>query len=163
MSNDPRAAVNRLVDEVINAHRPDLAHEALHPELKLARMGMQGSAQYLAALGSTAQGGLQDGPPPADPIEGFKAVLTLLLGAFPDLRNNIVGPQIVDGDLVISRVQFSGTHEGEFFGVAPTHKKIEFDEVLFQWVTDGKVREVWAVGDELGFLQQLGVLASPQP
>ncbi|WP_262699506.1 MULTISPECIES: ester cyclase [Streptomyces] len=163
MSNDPKAVVNRLIEDVINAHRPDLAHEVLHPNLQLRRMGMQRSAQYLGSLHNSSRDGLNEkGAPPADPIEGFKAVYGLLLQAFPDLRNNVVGPQIVDGDTVITHVTFSGTHEGEFLGVAPTHRKVEFDEVLYQKVTDGKVTEVWAVGDELGFLQQLGVLASPE-
>ncbi|MER5755286.1 hypothetical protein [Streptomyces sp. NPDC002088] len=50
MSNDPKAVVNRLIEDVINVHRPDLAHEVLHPKLQLRRMGMQGSAQYLGSL-----------------------------------------------------------------------------------------------------------------
>ncbi|MGW1027932.1 ester cyclase [Streptomyces sp. NPDC002577] len=163
MSSDPKAVVNRLIEDVINAHRPDLAHEVLHPDLQLRRMGMQRSAQYLGSLSHASRNGLNEqSAPPADPIEGFKAAYAVLLHAFPDMRNNVVGPQVVEGDLVITHVTFSGTHEGEFLGVAPTHRKVEFDEVLFQKVTDGKVSEVWAVGDELGFLQQLGVLASPE-
>ncbi|MER7789670.1 ester cyclase [Streptomyces sp. NPDC097640] len=163
MTNDPKAVVNRLIEDVINAHRPDLAHEVLHPQLRTRRMGMQGSAQYLGSLFQGAGAGLNGrGAPPTDPVEGFKAVYGLLLRAFPDLRNNVVGPQVVADDLVITRVTFAGTHEGEFLGLAPTHRKVEFDEVLFQKVTDGKVSEVWAVGDELGFLQQLGVLAGPE-
>ncbi|MFJ8026777.1 ester cyclase [Streptomyces sp. NPDC096311] len=160
VSNDPKAVVNRLIEDVINAHRPDLAHEVLHPNLQIKRMGMQGSVQYFGSRATASQDGLGGhSAPPADPVEGFKAVYAVLLKAFPDLRNNVVGPQVVADDLVITHVTFSGTHEGEFLGLAPTHRKVEFDEVLFQKVTDGKVSEVWAVGDELGFLQQLGVLA----
>lgn len=159
MSNDPTAVVNRLIEEVINAHRPDRADEVLHPQLKAVRMGMEGSAQYLASRdGSPGTGLREHGQLPADPIEGFKSGFAALLAAFPDFRNNIVGPQVAVDDLVITHITFSGTHNGEFFGVPPTHRKIEFDEVLFQRVTDGKVSEVWALADELGFLQQLGVL-----
>ncbi|HZO35612.1 MAG TPA: ester cyclase [Solirubrobacteraceae bacterium] len=161
-TQDPKAVVNRLINDVINARRPDLAHEVMHPELEVKRMGMQKSAQYLAALNGAGGDGLKDhGGPPSDPIEGFKTAFARILVSFPDMRNNLVGPQVVDGDLVISHITFSGTHQGDFLGCAPTGKFIEFDEVLFQRVEDGKVREVWAIADGLDLLEQLGVIPTP--
>lgn len=154
--NDPKAVVNRLIEDVVNAHRPDLADEVLHPELTVSRRGMQGSAQFLAGRAG-APGGLAGGLP-ASPVEGFKTAFAVLLAAFPDLHNEVVGPQVVDGDLVVTRVRFTGTHDGEFFGVAPTGRRIDYHEVMYQRVTDGRISEVWAIGDELGFLRQLGVL-----
>jgi predicted ester cyclase len=159
---DPRSVVNRLIEDVINAHRPELADEVMDSQIVLRRMGMEKAAAFLASRAAASGGNLRDhASAPASPVEGFKAAFNAILTAFPDMRNNVVGPQVVDGDTVITHITFSGTHEGEFLGAAATHKVIEFDEILIQRVTDGKVSEVWALGDELGFLQQLGVLPTP--
>ncbi len=151
---DPRDVVNRQFEEVVNGRRRDVAAEVFHPDMKILRMGIQEAALYLMASrgrGNGAQAG-------EGSEAGFRQMGAVLDAAFPDARLDVVGPQVAEGDLVVTRVRFSGTHQGDFFGLPPTHRKVEFDEVLFMTVTGGKISEVWALGDELSFLRQLGAV-----
>jgi ketosteroid isomerase-like protein len=53
-----------------------------------------------------------------------------------------------------------GTHRGRLFGIAPTGKSYEAMGINIHHVVDGKIVEIWEVGDALGMLQQLGVVSS---
>ena len=55
---------------------------------------------------------------------------------------------------------YHGTHEGEFFGIAPTGRKIQFETVDVMRVRDGKITEHWGVAKLFSLMQQLGALAS---
>ena len=55
----------------------------------------------------------------------FKEVVAEFRTAFPDLRV-IHEDQIAEGDKVANRWVDRGTHGGEFMGVAPTGKQVEF-------------------------------------
>ncbi|MFJ8025764.1 ester cyclase [Streptomyces sp. NPDC096311] len=165
MPTDPLAVVNRQFQDIINANRPDLAEEVFHPQLIVERAGIQNTVRYLAGRNPSPVGG-PGGPggpagPPTDPIEGFKFGQSTIAAAFPDMRVEVVS-QVVQGDQVVSRVRVTGTHEGDFFGLPATHRKVEFDEVLFMTVTEGKVSRVWGLGDDFAFLEQLGVLPGPE-
>ena len=52
----------------------------------------------------------------------------------------------------------SGTHKGEFKGIQPTGKKFTVTAIDIDRIVDGKVKECWTNMDELGLLQQLGVI-----
>jgi predicted ester cyclase len=54
-----------------------------------------------------------------------------------------------------------GTHEGEFRGIAPTGKQITVTGIGIFRFSDGKVVESWDNFDQLGMMQQLGVVSSP--
>lgn len=149
-TTDPKDIVN-LQFAMINEGRPDLAPQVFHPDMVIDRMGIQYAVEFLLARrAATVVGG--------DAAEGFQNVGKALADAFPDNQLELVGPQIAEGDLVVTRVKFTGTHAGDFLGVPPTGKKIEFFEVLFMRIADDKIIHVWGIGDELSFLQQLGVL-----
>ncbi len=79
------------------------------------------------------------------------------LAAFPDLRET---PEevVAEGDQVVVHHRFIGTHQGPFFGVQPTGKKISFEVVDIYRVADGKIVEERSVADVLGLLQQLGAV-----
>jgi predicted ester cyclase len=156
-ADDPKAIVNHRF-EVLNSHRPEIVHEVIHPQLKSRRMGMQKPAQYIASVFGAARDGLKELVPSGDTIEDFRSAYSVLVNAFPDFRIDVIGPQVAVDDLVVSRVRWSGTHEGEFAGLAPTLRKVAFDEVLFMRVADGKVVDAWAIAEELLLLEQLGVL-----
>ena len=68
-----------------------------------------------------------------------------------------------EGDLVAQRVQFEGTHTGEFQGLPPTHRKVSFSGLELNRFVDGKVVEHWFQLDALGLLQQLGLMVVPGP
>ena len=80
--------------------------------------------------------------------------------AFPDVQTTI-DDQIAEGDKVVTRWTTRGTHRGEFFGIAPTGKRIEFTGIYIDRVAGGKVVEHWDEADILGVFQQLG--AGPAP
>lgn len=93
-----------------------------------------------------------DVPPGA---EGVKAFSTGLRAAFPDL--SLTAEQIVaKGDRVAIPWTLSGTHQGEFLGVPATGNTISTPGIDIYRIEDGKIAEIWTVGDELGLLIQLG-------
>jgi predicted ester cyclase len=82
------------------------------------------------------------------------AMRGLLTAAFPDLRVAI-DDLIAEDDQVVARLTFSGTHQGEFRGIAPTGRSITFSAVRIYRITDGKIVGSWAVQDALGLISQL--------
>src|SRR5215207_9722438 len=79
--------------------------------------------------------------------------------AFPDWREEIV-ELVAEGDTVAGRFRCSGTHLGEFLGEAPTHKRMDVEEVFFLRTKDGKFVDFWGLEDSMGRLRQLGLLPS---
>jgi len=80
-----------------------------------------------------------------------------LRAAFPDLRFT-TDDQIAEGDKVVVRYHFQGTHQGDFQGMPPTHKRVTYTGILIYRLADGKIAEQWTEFDLLGFLRQLGVI-----
>ena len=76
---------------------------------------------------------------------------------FPDEQVTIE-EQIAEGDLVVTRWTSRGTHTGDFMGLTPTGKQVTATGVHIHRIVDGKIIEIWAMADYLGFLQQLGVI-----
>jgi predicted ester cyclase len=54
----------------------------------------------------------------------------------------------------------TGTHTGEFNGIAPTGKRVEIQFVDILRLRDGQIIEHWLSMDQLSFMQQLGVIPS---
>jgi predicted ester cyclase len=54
---------------------------------------------------------------------------------------------------------FSGTHQGDFMGVAPTHKKVSVDGITVHHITEGKIMDSDVIWDTWGMMQQLGVVS----
>ena len=77
--------------------------------------------------------------------------------AFPDVHYT-VDDQIAEGDKVVVRYRFQGTHLGEFQGMPPTKKQVAYTGILIYRISDGKIAEQWTEFDLPGFLQQLGVI-----
>jgi predicted ester cyclase len=63
---------------------------------------------------------------------------------------------VADEDQVAIAYTLSGTHEGEFQGIAPTHRRIEVRGVQIGRFENGMIVERWGASDELGILRQLG-------
>ena len=90
--------------------------------------------------------------------EGVKILFAGLHNAFPDL-SVIIREQVAEGETVVTRKTFIGTHAGEFLGVPASNKKIEFDVIDMLRVVDGRITEHRHIVDQLGLLQQLGAIA----
>ena len=89
--------------------------------------------------------------------ESLKQFISHYLEAFPDL-NIKVEDLIAEGDKVVSRITTRGTHKGKFQGIAPTSNVVTTTLILITRFADGKVVEDWESRDDLGMLQQLGVI-----
>src|SRR5215212_2310625 len=92
--------------------------------------------------------------------EEFKRDVTEIRRAFPDYAGTNV-EQIAEGEKVANRFVFMGTHLGEFEGVTPTGKRVEFTGNSIDRVAEGKIVESWVEVDMLGVLRQLGALPGP--
>jgi steroid delta-isomerase-like uncharacterized protein len=94
--------------------------------------------------------------------ETIKGEVGYFHNAFPDFFWR-VEDQVAEGDKVTSRYTFGGTHQGEFFGIAGTGKRIEITGInIDRFDEDGKLIEEWAEYDLLGAMQQMGAIPQPQ-
>jgi len=96
------------------------------------------------------------GNPPTD-REGFRQFVAMLYSAFPDLHHEIE-MQIAENDKVASIINVYGTHNGDFQGIPPTGRQVEFQDFMITRIQEGKFIELWAQFDALKLLQQLGIL-----
>ena len=135
-----KAFVRRHDDDVVNGH--DLS--ALDRDLDAH------AVDHASAPGS---------PPGAD---GARAWLSMLFTGFPDMQATIEDV-IAEGDKIVGRKLWSGTHDGPFMGRQPTGKKIRFEGIVIWRIEDGKLAERWAQIDRLGLMQQLGMMPEPGP
>ena len=92
--------------------------------------------------------------------EGFKEFIQVFRTAFPDLTLS-VEDRVVEGDKIADRIVAQGTHEGEFMSIEPTGKEIETPSLVIHYLEDGKVAADDGLIDNLGLLQQLGVVEPP--
>ena len=65
-----------------------------------------------------------------------------LIGAFPDLAVRILR-SVGDDTQACLHWEVSGTHRGDFVGIGPTNKKVNFSGMSFVTVRDGKITEGW--------------------
>jgi steroid delta-isomerase-like uncharacterized protein len=93
---------------------------------------------------------------PAD-REGMRSAGALFRTAFPDWHSD-VHLLIAEGDLVAEHFTARGTHGGEIMGVGATGREVHLRGINIFRVRDGRITERWGRLDDLGFLQQLGVL-----
>lgn len=98
----------------------------------------------------------------AEPMRGFDGVKGVVSGfraAFPDLHVTIE-EVIAEGETVAARVTARGTNTGELMGAAPSGKRAEWAVNHYSHFKDGKMVEDRVNFDQLGFLQQLGMMPS---
>lgn len=92
--------------------------------------------------------------------ESMRGLITMLRTAFPDLHFEIED-LVAEGDTVAGRLTMSGTHQGPLMGMPPTGRSVQQDHMHFVRFRDGKAIEHWGVRDDLGMMQQLGVIPPP--
>ena len=86
-------------------------------------------------------------------------MMGMFFTAFPDLDVHI-DELIAEGDTVVGRMTTSGTHKGDFMGIPATGKKATFTEMHMIRLANGKMVDHWGNSDDLGMMQQLGVIPS---
>ena len=91
-----------------------------------------------------------------------KELVRLDLIAFPD-GVATVEDQIAEGDKVVTRWRFRGTQRGALYGHPASGNTVAVAGFHVHRIVDGKIVEVWALGDFYGLLMQIGALASAEP
>jgi predicted ester cyclase len=132
-----KAIFRRMIEEVWNKRNLDAADELFAPD---------------ATSPSAPQ--LPPGP------EGVKMIAGMFLQAFPDLQITI-DKLVASGDRVAGRLIERATHQGDFMGIAPTGKAVEFTEMGLLRIENGKIAESWYEVDMMGLMQQIGAIPAP--
>lgn len=89
---------------------------------------------------------------------GFKDFFTELTSAFPDAH---IEPAtlVADDEHVCVAYTLTGTHKGDFQGIAATGRSIDVRGVQIGRFADGQIVERWGSTDEVGILKQIGELS----
>ena len=131
-----KAVVRRFKESQGTKDEAAVMREIMSPNYERARAGMEN-------LANNARD------------QGFPSPGSGLRGAFPD-RADFIEDMVAESDQVGMLWRLTGTHQGNFLGVAPTGKKIDIYEIGFFRLADGKITDGWFMGDEAGLLKQLG-------
>jgi steroid delta-isomerase-like uncharacterized protein len=126
--------VQRFIDEVVNEQNYDRVDELFTPD-------------YTRHDPDTPMD--ERGPEP------FVEALKQLHAAFPDGEVH-VGEMVAEDDLVAFEATMTGTHEGAFGEIDPTHTSVEVRGNAMHRIRDARIAETWATWDFLGALQQPG-------
>jgi steroid delta-isomerase-like uncharacterized protein len=137
MSIEHKALVRRWFDEVWNQGRTETVDELLAEQA------------LVHGLGPDLRG-------PA----GFKLFHAAYRDAFPDVVIR-VDDMVAEGNMVATRWSGTATHSGDGLGFAATGRPVKFTGMVIVRVENGKLVEGWNVFDQLGMLQQLGVVPGP--
>jgi steroid delta-isomerase-like uncharacterized protein len=103
-------------------------------------------------------------PPPFPGLSpgraGLKQAFEIFWVATPGEHH--IEEQIAEGDMVVTRISVTGRHEDDLPGIPKTGNKLETTATVIHRIEDGRLAEKWSNKDELGFLQQLGVIPTPE-
>lgn len=130
-----KAVIRKFLEEVINQNRMDRATDLVAEDFV-----------ELDPLPGQRQG-----------REGLKEVLGMMRAAFPDIHW-AVEEMVAEGDKVVTRFTWTGTHRGVFLGVPATGKSVSVKGVVIDQLAGGKMSNSRILMDGLGMMQQLGVV-----
>lgn len=88
-------------------------------------------------------------------LEGLKDVLRGLFAAFPDMRWTI-DEQLVDADKVLTRFTWTGTQEGDFFGVPASGNGVSVWGMVIDRIEGGRIKDTRILMDVFGLMRQIG-------
>ncbi|MDQ6794029.1 MAG: ester cyclase [Chloroflexota bacterium] len=130
-SAELRDLLSRLVEEVWNEGRLEVADEIFHPK-------------------ATTPGA------PEQPLGpgGVQAAVAAFRAGFSDYRVSIEDT-VVEYPYMAGRLRRTGTHDGSYGGLAPTGRGVSYGEILIVRVGNGQIVESWSDADTLGLLDQL--------
>ncbi|MES2154204.1 MAG: ester cyclase [bacterium] len=130
-----KATVRRFLERVVNQNEYQVVDELFAPEYVLHIAG---------------------DPEPKVGRDHVRYVAKMFRAAFPDWKNAV--DQLVmmaEGDCVMTRWRESGTHRGEFQGVAPSGRRVILEGMDMFRFAGGKIVEQWLEADLAGFRRRL--------
>lgn len=134
-----KATARRVIEEAFGVGRMEVLEEVGAPDVVL--------------YSST-------GPGPVHGVAGIQASARRLRTGFPDIGFT-VDDMIGEGDIVVIRWSSVQTHDGDYLGMAPTHRTAHGSGMEMFRPADGRIQAIWLQVDALGVMQQLGVLPDP--
>jgi steroid delta-isomerase-like uncharacterized protein len=138
MSEENKEKMRRFLEEAFGQGKTEVVDELLHSD-------------FVCYDPNSETGEIRG----ADTIKGE---IEYFHSAVPDLTYTVVD-QVAEGDKVVSRYTVSGTHQGEFFGVAGTGNRIEMTGInIDRFDESGKLIEEWPEYDLLGAMKQIGAI-----
>ena len=138
MSEENKEKARRMVEEAFGQGKVEIVAEILDPD-------------FVCHDPNSESGEVRGAETIKQEIEYFR-------NAVPDLTYT-VEDQVSEGDKVVTRYTATGTHEGEFFGVAPTGNRIEMSGIqIDRFDENGKMVEEWPEYDLLGAMKQMGAV-----
>lgn len=90
----------------------------------------------------------------------FRDYMRQVQAAFPDFHNAIE-QMIEEGDHIVVRLMYTGTHRGPIFGVPPTGKRISYAGAAFFRIAQNQIAQGWVLGDIMALFSQIGVHSLP--
>lgn len=87
--------------------------------------------------------------------DGFRGYVAQVRAAFPDFHNR-VDHLLAEGDCVAAHLTYSGTHQGELYGAAPTLHRVEYGGIASFWISEGQITSGLVYGDTIGLMRQIG-------
>ena len=130
-TEENKAIVRKLFDELFNQGNPAAANEVIAPN-------------YIDHSPL---------PAPTPGAEGFGQRTVMLRTAF--VTECVFGEFLAEGDLVAFSWTLSGTHNGPLAGQAPTGKYLVLAGVNIERMQAGKIVEHWSQFDLAGVLRQI--------
>ena len=91
---------------------------------------------------------------------GFKPFHAAYRNAFPDVKIQIAR-MVAEDDLVAVHWNATATHSGDGLGFAATRRPVTFSGMAIARFEGTKLVEGWNNFDQLGLLQQIGVVSLP--
>jgi steroid delta-isomerase-like uncharacterized protein len=132
---DNKAIIREFVEETLNKGNVDAAERFVHRDV-VEQVPLPGQGPGL---------------------DGLKDVLRGMRAAFPDLHFRIE-EQIAEGDKVVTRFEWTGTHRREFLGIPATGRSVKVWGVVIDRLVDGKLADTRIIMDTLGMMVQMGVI-----
>jgi predicted ester cyclase len=97
----------------------------------------------------------------AEQAEGARQEAADFRQGFPDVVSTIED-LIAEGNKIVARWRSRATHQGEYMGIPPSGKEVEFTGISVYRIEAGKIAESWNVEDQLGLMQQIGAIPEPE-
>jgi steroid delta-isomerase-like uncharacterized protein len=89
-----------------------------------------------------------------NPKAAYFFITQVFRPAFPDVKV-VIHDQFAEGDTVVTRKSYQGTHKGAFLGMPGTGKSINLAVIDIIKLRDGKYVEHWGSADMFGLMQQI--------
>lgn len=93
-------------------------------------------------------------------LDGLKDIIRAMRTGFPDIVFAVY-EQVSEGDKVVSRFEWTGTHRGNFLGIPPTERAVRVWGIVIDRLEAGRIKDTRIIMDTIGLMTQLGVLPAP--